>query len=74
MKAVWGKCGDRGYGMRVMHTTRKFRIDRPTSLKFQISIRIRSYLLGCTAIPPHISPFCEFIFEDFRSLIKPLIH
>ena len=73
LRAVWGKRGARGHGMKMMRVTRKFRIDRPTRLKFQIPASLIFW--GCPAIPPHItSPFCEIAFEEFRRDLQPLIH
>jgi hypothetical protein len=73
MKAFCGRRAARGHGMKVMRTTPKFRIDRPTELKLQIPASLMFW--GCPAVPPHItSPFCEVALEDFRRELQPLIH
>jgi len=73
IRAVWGKRGTRGQGMKVMHVTHKFRIDRPTNLKFRIPASLIFW--GCLTVLPHItSLFCEISFEHFRQELQPLIH
>jgi len=72
-RAMWAKRGARGYGMRLCRITRKFPINRPTGLNFDIPTALIFW--GCPAIPQHLqnTPHLRIPLEEFRSQLAPML-
>ena len=72
-RAMWAKRGARGYGMRLCRVTRKFPINRPTRLNFDIPTALIFW--GCPAIPQHLqnTPHLRIPLEEFRSQLAPML-
>jgi hypothetical protein len=70
MRLFWGKRAAVGYGMRIMHTSPKLRINEPMTLVFNLPANLIFW--GLPALPPLPTPEFPFSFEALRQEIQEL--